>query len=77
MEARYQKLLEAAEEKNGPLLNSPKRPVKRPRSGKLSSLGDAEGHTRVAVNEDYLFDVDIEERELAPIYWLGPIYEGI
>lgn len=76
VEARYQKLLEAAEEKNGPLLNSPKRPVKRPRSGKLSSLGDAEGHTRVAVNEDYLFDVDIEERELAPIYWLGPIYEA-
>ncbi len=30
---------------------------------------------RVPVNEDFLFDVDIEQRELAPVYWLGPIYE--
>ena len=29
----------------------------------------------VPVNEDYLFDVNIEERELAPAYWLGPVYE--
>lgn len=27
------------------------------------------------VNEDYLFDVDVNERELGPAYWLGPIYE--
>ncbi len=31
--------------------------------------------TRVPVNEDYLFDVHIEKRELEPAYWLGPIYE--
>ncbi|KAF9882454.1 DDHD domain-containing protein [Colletotrichum karsti] len=31
--------------------------------------------THVPVNEDYLFDVDIEKRELAPVYWLGPVYE--
>ncbi|KAI0100154.1 DDHD domain-containing protein, partial [Nemania sp. FL0031] len=30
---------------------------------------------RVPVNEDFLFDVNIEQRELAPAYWLGPIYE--
>ncbi|GKU01556.1 ddhd protein [Fusarium langsethiae] len=30
--------------------------------------------TRVPVNEDFLFDVDIESRELAPVYWLGPVY---
>lgn len=30
---------------------------------------------KVPVNEDYLFDVDIEHRELAPTYWLGPIYD--
>lgn len=29
----------------------------------------------VPVNEDYLFDVNIEERELAPAYWEGPVYE--
>ena len=30
---------------------------------------------KVPVNEDFLFDVDIDNRELAPTYWLGPIYE--
>ena len=27
------------------------------------------------VNEDFLFDVDVDKRELAPAYWLGPIYD--
>merc|ERR1711939_48512 len=31
--------------------------------------------TKVPVNEDYLFDVHIEKRELEPAYWLGPVYE--
>lgn len=30
---------------------------------------------KVAVNEDYLFDVDVEHRELGPAYWIGPVYE--
>ena len=30
---------------------------------------------KVPVNEDYLFDVDVMNRELAPAYWLGPVYE--
>ena len=30
---------------------------------------------KVPVNEDFLFDVDIDNRELAPAYWLGPIYD--
>ncbi|KAJ5777105.1 hypothetical protein N7520_000351 [Penicillium odoratum] len=30
---------------------------------------------KVPVNEDYLFDVDVEARELGPAYWIGPIYE--
>lgn len=33
------------------------------------------GRIKVPVNEDFLFDVDIEARELAPTYWLGPIYD--
>lgn len=33
------------------------------------------GMVKVPVNEDFLFDVDIEKRELAPTYWLGPIYD--
>ncbi|KIW99088.1 uncharacterized protein Z519_00751 [Cladophialophora bantiana CBS 173.52] len=32
-------------------------------------------NTTVAVNEDFLYDVDIEKRELLPAYWLGPVYE--
>ena len=32
---------------------------------------------KVPVNEDFVFDVDIEQRELAPVYWHGPVYEGI
>lgn len=31
--------------------------------------------TKVPVNEDYLFDVEVETRELAPAYWLGPVYD--
>lgn len=33
------------------------------------------GKITVPVNEDYLFDVDVEARELAPAYWLGPVYD--
>ncbi|KAK3699339.1 hypothetical protein LTR37_016491 [Vermiconidia calcicola] len=41
-----------------------------------SSLKDdlKPGKVRVPVNEDYLFDVDVERRELGPAYWLGPVY---
>ncbi len=35
----------------------------------------AGGKIRVPVHEDFLFDVDIEQRELSPVFWLGPIYE--
>ncbi|KAF2722365.1 DDHD-domain-containing protein [Polychaeton citri CBS 116435] len=53
----------------------------------LGDFGPSKGHSRaksvdlrsrsikVPVNEDYLFDVDIEKRELGPAYWLGPVYE--
>jgi hypothetical protein len=30
---------------------------------------------KVPVNEDNLFDVNINRRELGPSYWLGPVYE--
>jgi hypothetical protein len=35
----------------------------------------AGGKVRVPVHEDFLFDVDVEQRELSPVFWLGPIYE--
>ncbi|KAL8805068.1 MAG: hypothetical protein Q9182_002158 [Xanthomendoza sp. 2 TL-2023] len=41
--------------------------------------GEAETQGRslstVPVNEDFLFDVDIDKMELAPAYWFGPIYD--
>ncbi|KAL4781914.1 DDHD domain-containing protein [Aspergillus varians] len=30
---------------------------------------------KVPVNEDYLFDVNINRRELGPAYWVGPVYQ--
>ncbi|KAG0156544.1 hypothetical protein PDIDSM_3725 [Penicillium digitatum] len=51
---------------------------------KLSDIEDARPNqpnnsnpvlTKVPVNEDYLFNVDVEQRELSPTYWIGPVYE--
>ena len=49
-------------------------------STKNTSINEASttekgGIIKVPVNEDFLFDVDVEKRELAPTYWLGPIYD--
>lgn len=43
----------------------------------INDIGSAgkRGSVKVPVNEDYLFDVDVEKRELAPAYWLGLIYD--
>ncbi|RKF58515.1 putative phospholipase C20G8.02, mitochondrial [Golovinomyces cichoracearum] len=40
-----------------------------------ASEENARGKIRIPVQEDYLFDVDVEKREISPVYWLGPIYE--
>lgn len=40
-----------------------------------STTTEKGGMVKVPVNEDFLFDVDIQARELAPTYWLGPIYD--
>ena len=45
-----------------------------PHRGKDNEKG-ADNSIKVPVNEDYLFDVDVKRRELAPAYWLGPIHE--
>lgn len=81
IEAGYQKLVEE-EEDNGPQqeLSSPADTGvgKDKQNTSLSEAGNKEegsGKVKVPVNEDFLFDVDVERRELAPVYWLGPIYE--
>ena len=40
-----------------------------------STSDEKGGIIKVPVNEDFLFDVDVQHRELAPTYWLGPIYD--
>lgn len=56
---------------------SPSTPGRKPNTS-IDEAGldtHAGGKVRVPVQEDFLFDVDIEQRELSPLYWLGPIYE--
>lgn len=82
IEKAYQKFIED-EEDEGQTSQRPidlTTPESKPGRKENSSLeGDASSKKsrtmKVPVNEDYLFDVDIEERELAPVYWLGPIYD--
>ncbi|PNY27989.1 phospholipase, mitochondrial [Tolypocladium capitatum] len=86
LEAGYQKLLEAAEDNHelesedshtdmvqpgGPTKDNPNRSTESGQSASAAKSG-----VRVRVNEDFLFDVDIEGRELAPVYWLGPVYDA-
>ncbi|KAL2262895.1 hypothetical protein VTK26DRAFT_9100 [Humicola hyalothermophila] len=80
IEAAYQSRLEKLEKERSQNdgNNTSRIGFKRPRP---ASLGDAKeassagSSTKVPVNEDFLFDVNIEERELAPVYWEGPVYE--
>ncbi|KAF2487170.1 DDHD domain-containing protein, partial [Neohortaea acidophila] len=44
-------------------------------SEEIQEKEGSHGDVRVPVNEDYLFDVDVEQRELGPAYWLGPVYD--
>ncbi|UPL00857.1 hypothetical protein LCI18_011791 [Fusarium solani-melongenae] len=82
LEGEYQKLLEAMEDarSQAPGARLPSRKRKADAAGEMSekTLDHEDSNSsavRVPVNEDFLFDVDIEARELAPVYWLGPVYE--
>ncbi|KAI8298463.1 putative phospholipase [Colletotrichum sp. SAR11_59] len=84
IELAYQRLLEDSEKRRG---DRSQRNVSGGSRRGRKTTGDDGAHssfetspesapkTRVPVNEDYLFDVDIEKRELEPVYWLGPVYE--
>lgn len=84
IESRYQKLLEATEDHHEPGSVTGGRSSAARVKPDAPNISVGAGHgvtaatagTRVPVNEDFLFDVDIEERELAPTYWLGPVYHG-
>ncbi|KAM0272231.1 hypothetical protein ACHAQH_008773 [Verticillium albo-atrum] len=86
IEAAYQTLLEKSEhnkKKQGsrstsPGPGQPETVAREDLSGAETDASDATSpktSTNVPVNEDYLFDVNIEQRELSPVYWIGPVYE--
>ncbi|KAI1495552.1 DDHD domain-containing protein [Biscogniauxia marginata] len=86
IENSYQKLLEELENKrsNGSAKKQIQSGSQRrravsnedaPNTNIDKEPGGQKGGLRVPVNEDFLFDVDIEQRELAPVYWLGPVYD--
>jgi len=55
-----------------------KEPLERLDKGPNNSLvddGSKGRNVKVPVNEDYLFDVDVDRRELGPAYWQGPVYD--
>ncbi|KAF2802055.1 DDHD-domain-containing protein [Mytilinidion resinicola] len=73
IEVAFQKLADEVDIADQRALNIPGSPRPRPREHQESS--DKDGRVKVPVNEDFLFDVDVEARELGPAYWLGPVYE--
>jgi hypothetical protein len=40
-----------------------------------TKFDNSDATVKVAVNEDNLYDVDVDKRELSSAYWLGPVYE--
>jgi hypothetical protein len=83
IEAAFQKLLEQEDAAGGAQVDSQlgdaglqgKDQNKRSDGKANTNLRDDKKTYKVPVNEDYLFDVDVERRELAPAYWLGPVYD--
>jgi len=69
IEEAYQKLLEEREDSSRDSSSF------RGRAATRSSDILPSTSTHVPVNEDFLFDVAILQRELAPVYWLGPVYD--
>lgn len=84
LETTYQTILEGTERDRGTAVEK-----HRSRSSRRSVLGNDETRSRglsgddaqnpkhhvAYVQEDFLFQVDLEERELSPVFWLGPVYD--
>jgi len=83
IEAAFQSLIEADDvggktspvQSEGDITLQSAGSAQRSGSKPNTSLEDDDKTVKVPVNEDYLFDVDVRRRELAPAYWLGPVYD--
>ncbi|KAI9739044.1 MAG: hypothetical protein M1834_007256 [Cirrosporium novae-zelandiae] len=72
IEAAFQKLAEQEDADQAMAILGQKDETK---TNEHNSDVESKRPIKVPVNEDYLFDVNIEERELEPAYWLGPVYD--
>lgn len=84
LEATFQKICDDAEEAERKKLHGQESTQKEePRQWQIKERNirwerlelNGELKAKVPVNEDFLFDVDVEGRELAPAYWIGAVYE--
>lgn len=80
IEAAYQNKLQELEEERekGKGNISSGSATQRPRAISAEgtqNLKSSVSVTTVPVNEDFLFDVHLEDRELTPVYWEGPVYD--
>ncbi|RIA89678.1 DDHD domain-containing protein [Glomus cerebriforme] len=50
---------------------------KRDSNALEASFKSGDSESKILCNEDYLFEVDIQNREISPVYWLGATYEVI
>lgn len=77
IEAAYQKLVDDHHDTRNTDRRGDKSKSRssRPNTSLNAPEQDEQSGIKVPVHEDFLFDVDVENRELAPVYWLGPIFE--
>ena len=81
IEKAFQDLVEREAQQKDELQSSHQRSKSLVEEGSRRVAGDRllavtiENSVKVPVNEDFLFDVDIQKRELGPAYWLGPVYD--
>ncbi|KAK4614339.1 putative phospholipase, mitochondrial [Fulvia fulva] len=75
IEAAFQKLLESEDVEEKSKLEQQRGHGQQTNHGGKGSDARHQPQPKVPVNEDYLFDVNVENRELAPAYWLGPVYD--
>ncbi|TVY92457.1 putative phospholipase, mitochondrial [Lachnellula willkommii] len=75
IETAYQKLVEEHHDGRNEDRSNGKRHSRIPSTNLNAPEQEDKAGLKVPVHEDFLFDVDIQNRELAPAYWLGPIFE--
>ncbi|KAF9918669.1 hypothetical protein BX616_006915 [Lobosporangium transversale] len=67
---------EMDDNQNSPLSNTQQEPLLIPSTASMPEGSEASATaSTVLVNEDHLFEVNINKMEIKPVYWQGPTYE--